>query len=250
MYGIKDKVALVTGGTSGIGRGIVQALSNEGARLIINGRDSEKGHKLMNELSGQAHFVAGDVKNAETNFQLVEEALAHYGALNMMVLSAGQLGIGKIDTLAIEDWHDTMATNLHAVFYLLKYGIPAMQKHGGGSIVIIGSIAAFHGFPNHPAYTASKGALPALVRQVALDYGPEIRINLICPAQVKTPLLDSSVQAFENPTEILAQTAQRLPLKRLGTPEDIANAVLYLLSDTASWVTGSYFIIDGGFLAT
>ena len=152
--------------------------------------------------------------------------------------------------MSLEDWHDTVATNLHAVFYLLKHGIPAMIKSGGGSIVIIGSVAAFHAFPNHPAYTASKGALPALVRQVALDYGPAIRINLVCPAQVKTPLLHNSVNAFENPDEILEQTAQRLPLKRLGTPEDIANSVLHLLSDEASWVTGSYFIVDGGFLAT
>ena len=250
MSGIKDKVAIITGGTSGIGKGVVQALNNEGARLIINGRDPEKGRKLIKELTGNAHFVEGDVKNSETNLQLVEKTHTHYGRLDMMVLSAGQLGIGKIDSLSIEDWHDTIATNLHAVFYLLKYGIPAMLEHDGGSIVIIGSIAAFHAFPNHAAYTASKGALPALVKQIALDYGPEIRINLVCPAQVKTPLLDNSVQAFEKPDEILAQTAQRLPLKRLGTPQDIANAVLYLLSDSASWVTGSHFVIDGGFMAT
>ena len=250
MSGLKDKVAIVTGGTSGIGQGITEALSKEGARLVVNGRDVKKGGQLVDSIDGEAHFLAGDVKQAETNLQLVEAAQNIYGRLDMMVLSAGQLGIGKIDTLSLQDWHDTIATNLNATFYLLKYGIPAMLENGGGSIVVIGSVAAFHAFPNHPAYTASKGALPALVRQVALDYGPEIRINLVCPAQVKTPLLDNSVRAFENPDEILEETARRLPLKRLGTPEDIANAVLYLLGDTASWVTGSYFVIDGGFLAT
>ena len=247
---MKDKAAIITGGTSGIGKGVAEALSMGGARLVINGRDLTKGNDLIRELNGEACFLAGDVKDPESNRQLVEEALKRYGRLDQMIISAGQLGIGKIDTLSLEDWHDTISTNLHAVFYLLKYGIPAMLESGGGSIVIIGSVAAFHAFPNHPAYTASKGALPSLVRQVALDYGPEVRINLVCPAQVKTPLLDNSVRAFDNPAEILEETAQRLPLKRLGTPEDIANAVLYLLSDSASWITGSYFNIDGGFLST
>ncbi len=250
MPEIKEKVAIITGATSGIGKGVAETLSREGAHLIINGRDLVRGHELTDSLFAEAHFVAGDIKHPEINRQLVEEAQKRFGRLDMLVLSAGQLGIGKIDALSLEDWHDTLATNLHAVFYLLKYGIPAMQKSGGGRIVIIGSVAAFHAFPNHPAYTASKGALLPLVRQVAQDYGPEIRINLVCPAQVKTPLLDNSVNAFDNPAEILDKTAQKLPLKRLGTPEDIANAVAYLLSDAASWVTGSHFVIDGGFLAT
>ncbi|MEM1137031.1 MAG: SDR family oxidoreductase [Bacteroidota bacterium] len=166
------------------------------------------------------------------------------------MLSAGQLGIGSIEKLSIEDWQETIATNLHAVFYLLKYALPIMKEHAGSSIVIIGSVAAYHAFPNHPAYTASKGALQPLIRQVALDYGPRIRINLVSPAQVKTPLLDASVKAFPNPDEILQQTAQKLPLKRLGTPEDIAQAVLFLLSEDASWITGSNFTVDGGFLST
>jgi NAD(P)-dependent dehydrogenase (short-subunit alcohol dehydrogenase family) len=120
----------------------------------------------------------------------------------------------------------------------------------GGSIVVIGSVAAFHAFPNHPAYCASKGALISLVRQIALDYGPAIRINLLCPAQVMTPLLQDSVRAFEHPDQILAETAQRLPMKRLGTTEDIASATRFLLGGESSWITGSYFVIDGGFLAT
>lgn len=250
MSGLSEKVAIVTGATSGIGRSIALALCKEKVRLIYTGRDIRKGHELSAQMGNEAQFLGGDIKSPGFNQKLVETAMNNFGRLDMLVLSAGQLGLGKIDTLELETWHDTIATNLHAIFYLLKYGIPAMLENGGGNIVVIGSIAAFHAFPNHPAYTASKGALPALIKQTALDYGPEIRINLICPAQVKTPLLDRSARAFDNPTEILEQTAQRLPLKRLGTPEDIANAALYLLSDAASWVTGSHFIIDGGFLAT
>jgi NAD(P)-dependent dehydrogenase (short-subunit alcohol dehydrogenase family) len=116
----------------------------------------------------------------------------------------------------------------------------------GGSIVIIGSLAAYRGFPNHAAYCASKGALVPLVKQITLDYGPEIRINQICPGQVDTPLLWSSAQAFEDPQSVVQQVARRLPLRRLGTPEDIARAALFLASDDSAWTTGASFVIDGG----
>ena len=163
-------------------------------------------------------------------------------------MAAGQLGIGRVHELSQEDWDDTIATNLSAVFYLLNYAIPHLKQ--GGQIVIIGSVAALHAFPEHPAYTASKGALPALVKQIALDYGPAIRINLVSPAQVLTPLLQNSVKAFDNPETILEETAARLPMTRLGRPRDIASMVLYLLGDKASWITGSNFVLDGGFLST
>lgn len=244
------KTTIITGATSGIGLGIARALGDLNANLVLGGRNIEKGQDLAATLGARACFVGGDVKQAATNELLVTEAIARYGRLDYLVLSAGQLGIGKLDELSLDDWHDTIATNLHAVFYLLKFGIPEIRKSGGGSIVIIGSVAALHAFPNHPAYTASKGALPALVKQVARDYGPEIRINLISPAQVLTPLLEDSVQAFENPEAILDDTAQMLPLKRLGEPKDIAETVVHLLSDRASWITGANFIVDGGFLAT
>ncbi|MCB0549550.1 MAG: SDR family oxidoreductase [Phaeodactylibacter sp.] len=250
MNSFKDKTAIITGATSGIGRGIAEALKEEGANLILSGRDAARGVQLENQLGRHAHFVAGDIKLPQANAALVQSAMERFGRLDMLVLSAGQLGVGKLDALSLDEWHDTIATNLNAVFYLLKYAIPHIQSSGGGSIVIIGSVAAFHAFPNHPAYTASKGALPALVRQLAKDYGPEIRINLLSPAQVVTPLLHDSVKAFDNPEEILEGTAQRLPMKRLGAPRDIAQTALHLLGPQSSWVTGSNFVVDGGFLAT
>ena len=168
--------------------------------------------------------------------------------INGLVLAAGQLGIGKVHELSLDDWHDTLDANLSSVFYLLKYALPHLTD--GGQVVVIGSVAANHAFPEHPAYTASKGALPALVKQVALDYGPQVRINLVSPAQVLTPLLQDSVKAFENPDTILQETANKLPLKRLGNPSDITNMVLFLLGEQSSWVTGSNFVVDGGFLST
>ena len=244
------KTAIITGPTSGIGQGIAWALNKQGANLILSGRNVGRGQRLEKQLGPSAHFVAGDIKQPRANEALVQAALERFGRLDMLALSAGRLGIGKLHTLSVDDWQDTIATNLNAVFYLLKYAIPEMQKRGEGSVVIIGSVAALHAFPNHPAYSASKGALPALVRQLARDYSPEIRVNLVSPAQVITPLLHNSVKAFDNPDEILEETAQKLPMKRLGLPEDIAHTVLHLLSDQASWITGSNFVVDGGFLAT
>ena len=244
------KTAIITGATSGIGQGIAWALNKQGANLILSGRNVGRGQRLEKQLGPSAHFVAGDIKQPRANEALVEAALERFGRLDMLVLSAGQLGIGKLDTLSLEDWQETIATNLNAVFYLLKYAIPEMQKRGEGSVVIIGSVAARHAFPSHPAYSASKGALPALVRQLARDYSPEIRVNLVSPAQVITPLLHNSVKAFDNPDEILEETAQKLPMKRLGLPEDIAHTVLHLLGDQSSWATGSNFVVDGGFMAT
>ena len=245
----QEKVAIVTGATSGMGQCIALDLAGKGALVIASGRNKANGDHLAKE-SERIRFLEGDIKDPETNQALVGYAQSQYGRLDHLVLSAGHLGLGKLDEISIDDWRATFATNVDAVFYLLRHALPLMQRSGGGSIVIIGSIAAFHAFPNHPAYCASKGALLSLVRQIALDFGPSIRINLVCPAQVQTPLLEASAQAFDDPQHILAQTAMRLPLKRLGTTTDIAEAVLFLLSDASSWVTGTHFIIDGGFLAT
>ena len=228
-----------------MGKDIAQALHEKGAQVVAGGRDQIRGAELQNQ---GIVFVPGDIKIPQANQALVEKAMTTYGRLDALVIAAGQLGIGRLHELSLEDWEDTLATNLSAVFYLLKYAIPHLKE--GGQVVIIGSVAALHAFPDHPAYTASKAALPGLVKQIALDYGPAIRINLVSPAQVLTPLLQDSVKAFENPETILEETAASLPMKRLGLPRDITNMVLYLLGEEASWITGSNFVVDGGFLST
>lgn len=250
MYNFENKVAIVTGATSGMGQQIALDLASQGAQVLASGRNLEEGKELVNAHPDRMHFLPGDIKLPEINENLVGKAIDQFGRIDHIVLSAGQLGIGKLDEVSVEQWRDTFATNVDAVYYLLREALPEMQGRNGGSVVIIGSIAAFHAFPNHPAYCASKGALIALVRQLALDYGPKVRFNVVCPAQVRTPLLEASVEAFDNPDEILEQTASRLPLKRLGTSHDISESVLFLLSERSSWITGSYFVVDGGFLAT
>ncbi len=248
---LKGKTAIVTGATSGMGKGIAERFAKEGASLILSGRDVPRGQELEKQLKqndGRAVFVPGDVSEMAVNQKLVEEAIHHFGRLDIVSTNAGKLGLGSVTEISVDDWNETIGTNLNAVFYLCRYAIPEMQKCGKGMVLINSSIAAFKSFPNHAAYCASKAALIALVKEMALDYGPTIRVNAMCPGPVDTPLIWDSAKAFENPETIVQQTANNTLMKRLGKPEDIASLALFLVSDEASWITGSAFTIDGGIL--
>lgn len=234
-----------------MGMAMAEAFVREGANVILSGRDLERGlelEKKLNLTEKKAVFVAGDISKPEANEKLVQEAIQNFGKLDIVVTNAGNLGIGSVTDLSLEDWDYTLATNLSAVFYLSRYAIPEMKKIGKGAILVNSSIAAFKSFPNHAAYCASKAALVALVKEMALDYGPEIRVNTICPGPVDTPLIWDSAKAFPNPSTIVQQTANNTLMKRLGKPEDIASLALFLVSEEASWITGSAFTIDGGIL--
>jgi NAD(P)-dependent dehydrogenase (short-subunit alcohol dehydrogenase family) len=251
MSSFKNKTVIITGGTSGMGEAIGKHLAGLGAQVVINGRDGEKGKKVEQEIhkaGGSSLFVQGDVSDFDVNKKLVSAAVDHYGRLDCIICSAGVLGVGSVTDITRETWDYTIAANMSAVFYLCNLGIPEMQKTGKGSILVISSIAAFKYFPNHPAYCASKAGVTSFIKQLALDYGPEIRANLICPGQVDTPLLWESTKAFDNPEEIVRETAERLPLKRIGKPMDIAQAAAFLVSDEAEWITGSHLVVDGGSL--
>ena len=234
-----------------MGRASALLFAREGASIVASGRDVDRGRTLIDEIraaGGRAEFVAGDVALAETNRALVETARRAFGGVDSLVCFAGMLGLGSLTGVAAETWRQTMAVNLDAIFYLLREGLPAMQARGGGSVVIGGSIAAFKGFPNHAAYCASKGALLALARQAAIDYGPDIRINVLCPGPVDTPLIWDSAAAFPDPARAVSDVAQKTLLKRLGTPDDIARAALFLASGDSGWITGTSITIDGGIM--
>jgi NAD(P)-dependent dehydrogenase (short-subunit alcohol dehydrogenase family) len=246
---LENKVVIVTGATSGMGAAIAKLFAHEGAKVVVNGRDKERGEEVVQEIiekSGQATFVQSDISTEEGNNHLVEMALNCYGAIDMVVLSAGMLGLGSITEVPIETWHQTIATNLNGVFYLLRKAIPEMKKSGQGNIIIIGSIATQKAFPNHPAYCASKGALVPLVKQIAMDYAPNIRANLINPGPVDTPLIWDSAKAFPNPAEAVQDAGKATLIGRLGKPMDVARAALFLASDDSSFITGSTITVDGG----
>jgi NAD(P)-dependent dehydrogenase (short-subunit alcohol dehydrogenase family) len=248
---LQDKVAIITGATRGMGEEIAYTFAAEGTRLILSGRNDKRGQEVMKrirEQGGDAKFVRGDISSFETNRKIVQTCVESYGTVDILVCSAGQLGLGTLTELSPETWEKTIATNLSSVFYLASQAIPVMKEKGKGSVVVIGSIGGYKVFPGHPAYCASKGGLIQLTRQIALEYGPEIRINLLNPGQVDTPLLWESTKAFPNPDSIIEETIENIPLKRLGHPKDIARAALFLASGDSSWITGSSLVVDGGVL--
>lgn len=240
---------IVTGSTRGIGLGIAELFAAEGAKVAICGRDSKRGkeaEKRLKTLSSSACFIQTDVSLPEENRRLVGKTRKRFGDPDIIVANAGMLGLGSLTEVSDEIWHKTLDTNLNSLYYLLKDTLPQMQSNGGGSVIVIGSIASGKGFPNHAAYCASKGAVEALVRQVAIDAAPDVRINLLEPGPVDTDLYRSSAVAFPNPETILDEVPRQVPMGRVGIPKDIAKAALFLASDDSEWITGSVLTVDGG----
>lgn len=251
MGKLQGRAAIVTGATSGMGRAAALLFAQEGASVVASGRDEGRGGSLVGQIregGGRADFVPGDVSLEETNERLVEHCMRSFGGLDAVVCCAGMLGLGSLAEVPVETWRRTLAVNLDAVFYLLRAALPEMQRGRGGSVVLVSSIAAFKGFPNHAAYCASKGALVALVRQAAIDYGPKVRINALCPGPVDTPLIWESAIAFPDPAKAVAEVGRRTLLKRLGLPGDVARAALFLASEDSAFVTGTTLTVDGGIM--
>lgn len=248
---LENKIAIVTGATSGMGAAIAKLFAAEGAKVVVNGRDEDRGNQVVADIkqrNGQATFVRCDISTEEGSNFLFHETIDTYGGVDIVIANAGFLGLGSITDVSLETWHQTINTNLNSIFYLARLAIPEMLKRGKGNLIVNGSIAAFKSFPNHPAYCASKGALVPLVKQIALDYGPRIRANLICPGPIDTPLIWDSAKAFPDPDKAVEDAANATLLNRLGTPEDVAKAALFLASEDSSFITGSSITVDGGIL--
>lgn len=245
---LKHKVAIITGATSGMGKAIAELFHKEGAHVVLSGRDVERGLALGKKLKNSL-FVATDVSVQEENERLVQKTMAHFGKIDILSLNAGILGLGNVVQLSNMDWHKTIDTNLSSIYYICKFALPHLVLTKG-TILVNASIAAFKSFPNHPAYCASKAGAVALMKQMAVEYGPNIRVNAICPGPVDTPLLHNSAKAFEDSGKAIDNAKNATLLKRLGTPEEVARLALFLVSGEASWITGTTMTIDGGIMNT
>jgi len=249
---LKDRVAIVTGGAKGIGWGIVKVLVQEGAKVAIADWDEVKGPETAEEMrkaGGDVIYVKTDVSQEEQVKHLVQATLDQFGRIDILVNDAG-IGVYKsvLDT-STEDWDRCLAVNLKGQFMCSKYVIPHMQAQGKGAIVNISSVHSFQTANGTAPYCASKGGITALTRNMAIDYGPTIRVNSIAPGWVLTPLIQSIFDGYDDPAEQQRQTEQRQVMKRIGVPEDIGYAVAFLVSDEASFITGTQLFVDGGLTA-
>ncbi len=244
---LKDKVAIVSGAGSGIGRAIAVTYAKEGAKVIvadINESHADETVKIIQENGGDAFTVKADSSIAAENKKLVEIAVEKYGRLDLACNNAGIGGPAKpTGEYEPEEWDKVIALNLNGVFYACRYQLEQMEKNGGGSIINIASMHGQVAAPNSPAYTASKHAVVGLTKNIAAEYAAKnIRCNAIGPGYIETPLLSANLDQKSKDA-----IAAKSPINRLGTSQEIADLVAFISSDKSSFTTGSYIIADGGY---
>ena len=253
MGKLDGKVAIVTGAASGIGRASARLFAEEGAKVVLADWDEEKGRQAAEEISqsgGTATFVKVDVSQPEDAEAMVRTALESYGRLDVLFNNAGIEGEQKPTAdCSLENWDRVISINLKGVFLGMKYGIPAMLKGGGGSIINTASTAGLAGWPALPAYSASKGGVIQLTKTAALEYARKgIRVNAICPGGIWTALVERFTAGL-SPEAIQKNVEAAHPIGRFGQPEEVARLALFLASDDSSFCTGAPFLVDGGILA-
>lgn len=251
---LKDKVALITGGASGIGRATALLFAKEGARVAIADRDEPRSletQRLIEDTGGHALVVSMDVTDEASIEVGVAKTIERFGRLDILFNNAGVLGrqsMLKLHDLTMAEYDRMMDVNFRGVVFVAKHAIRAMLKNGGGAIVNTSSMSGLIGMPGQGIYAASKGAVAALTRQMAIDYAPlKIRVNAVAPGYIQTPMLEAIRPG--DAQSLYRVMEQKTPIGRMGRPEDIAQAVLYLASDASSFVTGAVLVVDGGYTA-
>ncbi|MDF2856319.1 MAG: family oxidoreductase [Neobacillus sp.] len=244
---LNGKVAIITGGTFGIGESTALLFGREGAKVVVAGRNMEKGEYVVSQIKeqgGDAIFVKTDVAKEDDVQNLISVTEDTFGKLDILFANAGVGAMGDIHETSLEDWNTLLSVDLTGVFLCSKFAIPAMMKNGSGSIINCASILGHVGQPSVSAYAAAKGGVVNMTRSAAVTYANRgIRINAVCPGYIDTPMLDQLDSDAKRHLESLH------PIGRLGRPEEIANAVLFLASDESSFVTGANLLVDGGYTA-
>lgn len=253
MGSLTGKRALITGGASGIGQATALLFAREGAAVSVADVNEAGGQAIAQEIAdegGQAIFVRCDVTQAADCQRAVQRTVRELGGLDILFNNAGIIRRATVVSTSEEEWDRVMAVNVKSIFLLARYAVPVMAQAGGGVIINTASGWGLVGGRNAVSYCASKGAVVNMTRAMALDHGAQnIRVNCICPGDTDTPMLRNEARQLGEATDsFLAEAAQR-PLKRIGRPEDIAQAALYLASDASSFVTGTALVVDGGGLA-
>jgi NAD(P)-dependent dehydrogenase (short-subunit alcohol dehydrogenase family) len=246
----EGKVAFVTGASSGIGMAAAVRLAEEGARVVLIGRRGQLLHQVASNCPGRRFTVVCDVPNAEKVNQVIPAAIDDIGRPDIVVHAAGETVLGSLNELSPSDWNRQFDTNVNSIYYLNKHLWPAMEEQGGGSIIMIASTASFAAFPSDAAYVTSKGAVLALTKAMALDGADKgIRTNAVCPGFILTPNLQGYFDGQDDPSGAAQGAADAAPLRRMGTPEDVAGVVSFFASDDSAFVTGASLLVDGGLMA-
>jgi len=250
---LANKVAIVTGSGSGIGRASALLFAKEGAKVSVADMDEKGGRETVESIKsngGEAIFVRTDVSKAADAENMVKETVSKFGKLDILFNNAGINPLGTVVDTSEAVWDAVIDVNLKGIFLCSKYAIPEMIRHGGGAIVNTASINAVAALPNEVAYHASKGGVAALTRAMAIDHiAQSVRVNCICPGVTATPLVVKYVRESKNPQETEKLLLREQPINRFAKPEEIAQAALFLASDEASFVTGTTLFVDGGYTA-
>ncbi len=250
---LKDKVAIITGGGVGMGRASVLRFLEEGAKVAvadINEETLAETVRLGKQISGNVMGIKTDLTEEPDVKRLVEKTLEAFGTIDVLFNNAGMNHAALLHETTLEDWEKVFSVNVRSMFLTCKYVLPVMMEHRKGSVINTASPGALVGLRGISAYCASKGAVPALTRSIAIDYAPyNIRANFLCPGVILTEMTEKIIQSKPNPDEFREWYRTARPLGRFGEPEEIANAAVYLASDETAFMTGASIVADGGFTA-